>query len=89
MLSPQRSRCGGVVWRLAMVGFRLDQEPASTEPDGLTDPDSLAKFIRVDISARQARYAMTPIVGLVNASSTRATPKMIVACAAERPQKLV
>jgi hypothetical protein len=30
-----------------------------------------------------------PIVGLVNASSTRATPKMIVACAADSPQKLV
>ncbi|NJC06634.1 hypothetical protein GGQ97_002427 [Sphingomonas kaistensis] len=37
------------------------------------DPDSLAKFIRVDISARQARYAMTPIVGLVNSGNVAAS----------------
>lgn len=37
------------------------------------DPDSLAKFIRVDISARQARYAMTPIVGLVSSGNIAAS----------------
>ncbi|UUR08316.1 TadE/TadG family type IV pilus assembly protein [Sphingomonas glaciei] len=41
--------------------------------EGEADPDSLAKFIRVDITARQARYAMTPIVGLVNSGNIAAS----------------
>jgi hypothetical protein len=41
--------------------------------EGETDPDSLAKFIRVDINARQARYAMTPIVGLVSSGNIAAS----------------
>lgn len=41
--------------------------------EGEVDPDSLAKFIRVDMSARQARYAMTPIVGLVNSGNVAAS----------------
>lgn len=67
---------------VATIYFYATAEDAEADEDriedieveeGEADPDSLAKFIRVDISARQARYAMTPIVGLVNSGNIAAS----------------